>query len=158
MLLKLEEKRSIEVSNLELVVSLLDGSDGVVKDNGERHLGQKTIWHLIGVMRGWICSRQEIEAKTTKPLTPYLNSPSEIDRQILLLPDVDSRVYRKCIMQALLTETIGHRDEMLLRGLDLVIRAALVYFVWQGFAGAGTLKPWVAVGGLAVWRMLKDVV
>lgn len=40
MLSKTEEKRSVEVSNIELIILLLDGSEGAVEGNSEGYPGR----------------------------------------------------------------------------------------------------------------------
>lgn len=169
MLSKPEEKRSVEVSNLELAISLLDSieKENVAESSNQECFDKKLTWRLISGMRRWFSSHQKITAKTAEhigkfgeragPLTPRSDSPSLIDRRILLLPDMNPIAYRECIIQAMLTETIGLGDGMLLRLCDIIIRGTLVYIAWQGFVGVEVLKPWGAIGGLVVWQILKGV-
>lgn len=156
MLSKTEEKRSVEVSNIELIISLLDGSEGAVEKNSG-YPGRWLIWCFIGGMKEWIFLRQRMATKIDKRLVSRSRFPSVIDRRILHLPDVDPRVYGNCVMQALLVETVGFGSGPVLRIYDLIIRGALIYLAWQGFVEADTLKPWRAIGGLVAWRMLKGV-
>lgn len=154
---KAEERRSIEVSNIKLITSLLGESEGVMEGDYEGYPGRRLTWYLIGGMREWAFSRQRTSTKAIKRLVPCPSSPSETDRRILLLPDVEPRAYENCVIQALLVETVGFGDETLLRSYDLVIRGVLIYLAWRGFIEADTLKPWWAIGGLVAWRMLKGV-
>lgn len=154
MLSKAKGRRSVEVSNTELIISLLDGSEGAVKRNS-RYPGRWLTWCLIGGMKEWIFLRQRMATKTVKRSASHSRFLSVIDCQILHLPDVDPRVYGNCVMQALLVETVGFGNGAVLMIYDHIIRGALICLAWQGFVEADTLKPWRAIGGLAAWRMLK---
>ncbi|RPB09410.1 DUF1365-domain-containing protein [Morchella conica CCBAS932] len=140
--LKPEHKKIVEISDVVRIINLLDRTP-LAPWNRKYH-GRALTWPLIKIMRG--------------QKTPTFDQLLTKDLQILNAPKVDPIGYSRCVLQAVLTMRICYGDEVWLGAYDLAIRGVLVYFAWSGFTEAGSfaLKLWGAIGGLMVWRIMKD--
>lgn len=140
--LKPEHKKIVEISDVVRIINLLDHTP-LAPWNRKYH-GRALTWPLIKRMRG--------------QKNPTFDQLLTKDLQILNAPKVDPIGYSRCVLQAVLTMRICYGDEMWLGAYDLAIRGVLVYFAWSGFTEAGSfaLKLWGAIGGLMVWRIMKD--
>lgn len=154
-----EEARLVEVSDPQSFGWFLDNSERDEKVYGDKkYPGRVVTWYLIGQMRKWSFQHLVVKdrSRTTKKEPATIGHCPTKDHRIIDLPDINSRAYEKCVLQAMLMETIGLGHGKVMQGYDLVIRGTLVYLSWCGFLEAGALKPWYTVGGLMAWRILKE--